>query len=484
MQLRDYFAFLRRRLWLLILGPVIASAVAIHISGKIAPEYRATAEIFVMNQSAAQINAANDLNSLTGGNNPPLGVNGLQVEEKLTNTYVRLIERRAIMEAVVATLALPMSAQDLEGKVSAEGIEDTQLILLKAEDADPARAAAIANTTAQQFVADMERLLGRGGSLSIAEEASLPSSPFKPNEMTNLMLAVVLGLLVAGAIAVSLDYLDDTIKSAADLDALGLVTLGAIPRFRRRSSRRDGDIWMAPVIEDFRELRTNIQFVDPESKVKTIVVTSFGDGEGKSTVASNLASVLAQAGERVVLVDADLRRPSLHQTLGARNSFGLSGLLVNDPGNWLSAVSSTAYPYMVFLPSGPIPPNPTELLTSKRMHELVLKLGLVTDFIVFDTPPVGSVADAAALAHSADGVLLVVEPGRTRTGHVSDSLKALQKVHAKVIGAVLNKQGRPRRRKGYATSALAPPAGRLEDLRSPLPEAVQRLQTLASRFGG
>jgi capsular exopolysaccharide synthesis family protein len=468
MDLRGYITFLRRRWWLLIIGPLIACSTAYFVTQEITPEYRATAQIFVQNQSASQ------LNSLTNVQNSQSGLNNLQVEERLTNTYVRLIERRPGLEAVITALGLPISVRDLQDKLSVSGVEDTQLILVSVEDTDPALAAKIANATAHQFVLDIDKQLGRTGSISVAEEAVAPAEPFKPSLRMNLILGVVLGLLVAGAIAVSLEYLDDTIKTPKDLDAFGLKTLGIISHFRRQASAKQGEQdWTAPVMEDFRELRTNIQFVDLESKVKTIVVTSHSQGEGKSTVAANLASVLAQAGERVVLVDADLRRPRLHEILGTRNSFGLTGLLLNDPRDWLSALTRTGFPSMVFLPSGPIPPNPSELLTSKRMADLIAKLKLVTDFIIFDSPPVGTVTDATVLGHAADAVLLVVEPGRTRTESLTETMRSLSTVQSKLIGAVLNKQRKSARKYGYY-GVREQQERHAEDLRALLPDTSPR----------
>src|SRR5262249_52266059 len=156
-----------------------------------------------------------------------------------------------------------------------------------------------------------------------------------------------------------------TIKSAEDLEAVGLTALGVVGRFRqprrKPASRQEVMRWIEPVTEDYRDLRTNLHFINIESRFKTIVITSHRPGEGKSTTAANLAMVLAQSGDRVILVDTDLRRPTLHQIVGSSNSFGLTGLLLTDAADPVVALARTNIKNLLFLASGPVPPNPSEL---------------------------------------------------------------------------------------------------------------------------
>ncbi|MGG3766266.1 CpsD/CapB family tyrosine-protein kinase [Priestia megaterium] len=192
-----------------------------------------------------------------------------------------------------------------------------------------------------------------------------------------------------------------------------------------------------PVAEQYRTIRTNIQFSDADQEIKSIVLTSTGPGEGKSTTASNLATVYAQQGLRTLLIDADLRKPTAHYTFRLENHIGLTNVLTKQ-STLGQAVQETEVPELFLLTSGPIPPNPAELLGSKNMTELLKEMKEEFDMIVFDTPPVLAVADAQILANQVDGSILVVSSGKTDKEAAIKAKELLLKANAKVLGAVLN----------------------------------------------
>ncbi|MEI2447357.1 CpsD/CapB family tyrosine-protein kinase [Priestia megaterium] len=192
-----------------------------------------------------------------------------------------------------------------------------------------------------------------------------------------------------------------------------------------------------PVAEQYRTIRTNIQFSDADQDIKSIVLTSTGPGEGKSTTASNLATVYAQQGLRVLLIDADLRKPTAHYTFRLENHVGLTNVLTKQ-STLGQAVQGTEVPDLFLLTSGPIPPNPAELLASNNMTELLKEMKEQFDMIVFDTPPVLAVADAQILANQVDGSILVVSSGKTDKEAAVKAKELLLKANAKVLGAVLN----------------------------------------------
>ncbi|MEH7004733.1 MULTISPECIES: CpsD/CapB family tyrosine-protein kinase [Priestia] len=192
-----------------------------------------------------------------------------------------------------------------------------------------------------------------------------------------------------------------------------------------------------PVAEQYRTIRTNIQFSDTEQDIKSIMLTSTGPGEGKSTTASNLATVYAQQGLRVLLIDADLRKPTAHYTFRLENHVGLTNVLTKQ-STLGQAVQTTEVPELFLLTSGPIPPNPAELLASNNMTELLKEMKEEFDMIVFDTPPVLAVADAQILANQVDGSILVVSSGKTDKEAAGKAKELLLKANAKVLGAVLN----------------------------------------------
>ncbi|MED4113708.1 CpsD/CapB family tyrosine-protein kinase [Priestia megaterium] len=192
-----------------------------------------------------------------------------------------------------------------------------------------------------------------------------------------------------------------------------------------------------PVAEQYRTIRTNIQFSDTDQDIKSIVLTSTGPGEGKSTTASNLATVYAQQGLRVLLIDADLRKPTANYTFRLENHVGLTNVLTKQ-STLGQAVQGTEVPELFLLTSGPIPPNPAELLASNNMTELLKEMKEEFDMVVFDTPPVLAVADAQILANQVDGSILVVSSGKTDKEAAVKAKELLLKANAKVLGAVLN----------------------------------------------
>lgn len=192
-----------------------------------------------------------------------------------------------------------------------------------------------------------------------------------------------------------------------------------------------------PVAEQYRTIRTNIQFSDADQDIKSIVLTSTGPGEGKSTTASNLATVYAQQGLRVLLIDADLRKPTAHYTFRLENHVGLTNVLTKQSALG-QAVQATEVPDLSLLTSGPIPPNPAELLASNNMTELLKEMKEQFDMVIFDTPPVLAVADAQILANQVDGSILVVSSGKTDKEAAVKAKELLLKANAKVLGAVLN----------------------------------------------
>jgi receptor protein-tyrosine kinase len=438
MEMQGYLNLAKRRWWLLILGPALAVFVAYYITQQITPSYRSNAQLLVTNLKPVDPAAAAIATPTPGLD---LGLNGLQVDERLTNTYVNLVKRRPVLEAVIARLALPMTPDDLGDKISVSSIKDTQIIVVSVEDHDPVLAAAIANAAAEEFVNSLGVQLGQTGTVSVAEQATPASSPFKPSLMTNVLLAIVLGGMVAAGIAVALEYLDDTVKDPEDLEPLGLTSLGEISKFGR--SPQDDNLVVSDFnsrpAEAYRQLRTNIRFAGIGSGLKTLVVTSAHPGEGKSTTAANLAAVLAQAGDRVILVDADLRRSSLRKTFEGPASFGLTGLLYNDLSDPSVALVMTRWKNLRILPAGTLPPNPSELLTSKRMVRVMEGLRNLADYVIFDTPPVLAVTDATVLAARTDGTIFVAEAGKTRSSTLRESARLLTQANARIAGVVLNR---------------------------------------------
>lgn len=194
----------------------------------------------------------------------------------------------------------------------------------------------------------------------------------------------------------------------------------------------------SPAAEAYRTLRTNLYFSSLDRSLETLVVTSAAPGEGKSTALSNLAVTLAQGDKRTILVDADLRRPSLHTLFDLGNSQGLTTMAVEDHALAAPPLADTGVENLWLLPSGPLPPNPAEILGSRRMEEIISALQTRADMVLFDAPPVIAVTDAAVLGTKVDGVLLVIRAGKTRREHAQRAKELLERVNVRLVGAVLN----------------------------------------------
>jgi non-specific protein-tyrosine kinase len=267
----------------------------------------------------------------------------------------------------------------------------------------------------------------------------------------NTMLAALVGALLGLGVAFLIEYLDDTVKTPDNVrDLTGLATLGGVvklegatPSDRLVASASN----RSPSAEAYRVLRTNLQFSSLDKPLSTLVLTSATPGEGKSTTAANLAIVLAQAEKRVILVDADLRRPSIHKIFRLPNHTGLSTALLDKQHDPATYLQDTDVPCLRVLVTGPIPPNPAEMLSSSRMLEVIETLKGEADVVIFDMPPVLAVADASILAGRVDGTLLVVGVGEVRGEMLVQAVERLESVGVHPLGAVLNKL--TERKSGY-----------------------------------
>lgn len=193
----------------------------------------------------------------------------------------------------------------------------------------------------------------------------------------------------------------------------------------------------SPISEQYRTIRTNIQFASVDKTCKSLMITSSGPGEGKSTTAANLAVVLAQQGKRVLLIDADLRKPTVHYTFKVSNIYGLTNVLTRQKTLQETAVM-TKIPDLDVLPSGPVPPNPSELIDSKSMDQLIEDAGSLYDYVLFDTPPMMAVTDGQLLSNKVDGVILVISSGKTEIEGALKTKELLELAQAKLLGTVLN----------------------------------------------
>lgn len=322
---------------------------------------------------------------------------------------------------------------ELGALISARQIADTQ-----------AQVAALQNklATLQSNYAALLASTSQGAinTLSILEPATLPTTPVGPNRPITVLTAAAIGFVLAAGAAYLLEYLDRSLKSPDEVaKVLGLPLIGFIAEMNSDSKLDEGAIVLqqprAPIAESFRVLRTNLEFAAVDGPLHTILISSPGAGEGKTTVAANLAAVMAQSKKRVVLIDCDMRRPRVHKQLGIPNNRGLSDVFRGQ-----AEIKNVIRPWknnFAVITSGSLPPNPAELLASEKMTEILEKLKAYTDIVIIDSPP-SLVTDASLLAAKVDGVVLVVQPGRTEAEPARAMGEQLKRAGARVVGVVLN----------------------------------------------
>jgi polysaccharide biosynthesis transport protein len=300
----------------------------------------------------------------------------------------------------------------------------------------------------QRNYASLSELLNRGGGLyvTILAPANLPATPYSPNIPQIVILGALFGFALSCLLIYLLEYIDDTIKDAEDAQRIiGKPALGAIIRINGIRQPQDALVTIkqprSPTAEAYRVLRTNLRYSGIENPSGVMLITSAGPGEGKSTTAANLAVSLAQVGKKIILVDADLRRPSAHKLFGLSNEVGLSDLFASDSMTIDQVMQKTEIETLRVITSGPIPPNPAEMLDSRLMTQILASLRQNTDLVIVDSPPVLPVADASILGSRCSGTVLVVDSGKTRTEIARRAVATLERANVNVVGVILNKMG-------------------------------------------
>ena len=381
---------------------------------------------------------------------------GLFASQRVTS-YADLVGTRELADQVADNLGDDYEPSVLRAAVSAEVIPETVNLRITATDPDPVRARDIAQGYAEalsDLVADIETPDGKDNApikASIVDNAKVNNSPVSPQPVRNLGLAIILGLLLGVGLAVVRELLDTSVSSPDDVaevtDTPIMGTIGADPAAARKPPVEAlGSA--SPWAESFRVLRTNMQYVDVDHDRRVFVVSSSLPGEGKTTTAVNLAITMAMAGQRVALVECDLRRPLIAGRLGLDGAVGTTNVLIGKV-EWQDAIQSYGDTQLGVLAAGPLPPNPSELLQSQAIEKLIEDLRTHFDMVLLDAPPLLPVTDAALLAARADGMLMVVRHGRTTRDQLRHALERVQSVDANCVGAVINLAPARKSGRGY-----------------------------------
>jgi capsular exopolysaccharide synthesis family protein len=431
-ELRDYWRVLRRHWILILLITVAGGAAAFGLTALATKTYSAQATVFV---STAPSTSGQGGQSLADSSK--FGLDRIK-------SYVDLANSELVLEPVISDLHLNTTVPALARTVTATNPVDTVLLYIAAADTDPAQAARTANAVANQVGKTIESLeTPRAGGTSpvkvtVTRQATIPNVPTSPRPKLNLALGLFLGLAAGIGTAMLRELIDTTIGGAGDVAKItGGAPLASVPS--------SADFGKNPLValagrsvsaESYRTFRTRLGFVDVDHPPRCIVITSAVRGEGKSVSACNLAITLALAGAKVCLVEADLRRPKLHSYMGVDGSVGLSDVLAEQHN-----LDELLIPWhdglLTVLTAGTTPPDPSELLGSQHMRDLLHRLRNKFEYVVIDSPPLLPVTDAAVLAQQVDGAVLIVRQGHTRHDQLAQAAEALRQANARLLGTAL-----------------------------------------------
>jgi capsular exopolysaccharide synthesis family protein len=415
--------------WKSVVGCVMVGVlVGALISARTTPVHEVKSTFFASSQNALETQA----------------VQADEFAQRRINSYVGLVTSERIANLIKEVTQLDLTTREIQDKLSASVAPDTVLLNVRVADTDPERALVIGKALIENLDREIALIDTRESNTSVVLNAisgpTLTPYPVKPNTRLNIAVGLLLGLMLGLVQAVLRQQLDQSFRSREQLaEEAGYPVLGEIlfEASARRNPVLTEDEQLSRRAESFRQLRTNLRFLGVASPVSALVVTSSTEGEGKSSTSANLALALAAAGRRVLLIDADLRRPAIGRYLDIEGAAGLTNVLV-DHANAEDLVQYWGVGGLSVLASGPLPPNPSELLGSPAMDKLLLQMRDQYDITIIDTPPLGSVTDAAVVATKADGAILVVRYGNTRRDRVFHALDALENVDARILGTVLS----------------------------------------------
>lgn len=439
MDLRDLLSVLRARWIVIVAATLIGGLLALGVSLLTTPTYQAKIQFYV---------------TVAGGENAAAAAyQGSLGAQQRVQSYAALVDSTDIAQDVIAVSGVDLRATEVAARTAATADAKTVLLTVAVTDSDPQRAFDVAQGFGEVLPEVINRLeTPEGGGpalakLTVVNPPALPTSPVAPKAEQNVAIGLVLGFLAGVGIALLVNALDRRVKSKEQLETIaGKPVVGSIP-FRRAEDKEEGAEHIvpfreghSPAAESFRRLRTNLQFLNVDNPPRTFVLTSSVAMEGKSETAINLSLALAEAGSRVLLIEADLRRPLVVNYMSMPDKVGLTNVL-SGQADFADVVQETRHEGVDLLACGPLPPNPSELLASDMARQLFVDLRRAYDYVIIDSPPLLPVTDGALLARITDGALLVVRSHRTTSDQVAQALDNLEKADAPLLGlvAVANK---------------------------------------------
>ncbi|MBM7231145.1 polysaccharide biosynthesis tyrosine autokinase [Dietzia cinnamea] len=433
MDLRDLLSVLRARWIVIVAATLIGGLLALGMSLLTPPSYQAKVQFYV---------------TVAGGDSAAAAYQGSLGAQQRVQSYAALVKSTDITQQVLDAAGADLTPSQVAGQTTATADAKTVLLNVAVTDSDPQRALQLAEGFSEVLPEAINRLETPDGGgpalakLTVVNPPALPTSPIAPKTEQNVAIGLVLGLLAGIGVALLINAFDRRVKSSEQLESIAKKpVVGSIP-FRKAEDKEPGAEHIvpfreghSPAAEAFRRLRTNLQFLNVDNPPRVFVLTSSVATEGKSETAINLSLALAESGNRVLLIEADLRRPLVVSYMSMPDKVGLTSIL-SGQAEFADVVQETRHDGVDLLACGPLPPNPSELLASDMARHLIDELRSKYDYVIIDSPPLLPLTDGALLARITDGALLVVRSLRTTADQVAQAVDNLAKADATLLGVV------------------------------------------------
>lgn len=374
--------------------------------------------------------------------------NDILLNQKLVETYSKIIKSKLVLEQVISETGVTYTAEELSENVNVEAYENTEMLKISVTDQDPELAASIANSIAQVFSGEIAKIY-QINNISVVDVAVTPEEVSNNTLKRDLLIALFISIFGTIGVVFVVYYFDDTVKLTDDLEEeIGMPVVAKVfksdigSKNNRKIELLVQKYPKSVVSESIKTLRTNLQFSSVDEDIKTILITSSIPGEGKSFISANLAISFAQTDKKVLIVDCDMRKGRQHRIFKLSNSKGLSNLLIDDMTNLKDYINKTSVPGVHVITRGTVPPNPSELLNSKKNADLLRVLKAKYDVIIYDGVPCNGLPDSIIMSKLVDKVLIVSSDSMTPKSVLESTKKQLESVNAPIAGDVLNNVNR------------------------------------------
>ena len=429
--INDFLQYLKKKIYIIIiiLSVLLVALSVYNIFFKV-PVYTANTTIILVKNEENKI--------IDGVTSNTINQSDLTLNQNLVSSYTKILKSHLVLQQVIDKLNLDYEVGELEKEINITSVDDTAILNIAITDEDPASATNIANTLVKIFESEVSNIFNINN-VTVLDEAELPTSISNDTFIRDVILVVLISCFGGLGIIFVIFYFDDTIRNVETIE--NEIGLPLIAKIYKSPENTDLVVEKKPksaTSESIRNLRANLQFASVDSALKVLLITSTVPSEGKSFVSANLATSFAQAGKKVLLVDCDLRKGRQHEIFNIINKKGLSNLLVEDIKNSGEFIQKTDIKKLDVLPRGVVPPNPSELLSSKKIVSLVNKLKNMYDIVILDVTPSNGLSDPLILSKIADETLIITSLNYTTKTDLINVKKEFENVNANIAGCVVN----------------------------------------------